>query len=179
MRLKLTLAYDGTGFRGWARQPGERTVEGELRSALGRIFGGYDFASGDRNSTDGVHNTFDVMYPNAHDRFGIADQFGWQNLVSYRGGVTVRLHRRLFVVGQYLDFRLANAQDGIYNVSGGLIARDQSGMSGTHVGKSVETYAWYELNRRISFGAGIPRLPSSEIGARPTAGSTACSVATR
>ena len=30
MHLKLTLAYDGTGFRGWARQPGERTVEGVL-----------------------------------------------------------------------------------------------------------------------------------------------------
>ena len=67
----------------------------------------------------------------------------------------VRLHRRLFVVGQYLDFRLANAKDGIYNVSGGLIARDKTGMSGTHVGRSLETYAWYELNRRISFGAGI------------------------
>ena len=34
MRLKLTLEYDGTAFRGWARQPGERTVEGELRAAL-------------------------------------------------------------------------------------------------------------------------------------------------
>ena len=34
MRLKLTVEYDGTGFRGWARQPGERTVEGELRRAL-------------------------------------------------------------------------------------------------------------------------------------------------
>ena len=38
MRLKLTLEYDGTGFRGWARQPGERTVEGELRSALERAY---------------------------------------------------------------------------------------------------------------------------------------------
>ena len=27
MRLKLTVAYDGTAFRGWARQPGKRTVE--------------------------------------------------------------------------------------------------------------------------------------------------------
>ena len=34
LRLKLTLEYDGTGFRGWAAQPGLRTVEGELRSAL-------------------------------------------------------------------------------------------------------------------------------------------------
>ena len=38
VRLKLTVAYDGTGFRGWARQPGERTVEGELRAALATVY---------------------------------------------------------------------------------------------------------------------------------------------
>jgi tRNA pseudouridine38-40 synthase len=31
---KLTLEYDGGGFAGWAEQPGQRTVEGELRRAL-------------------------------------------------------------------------------------------------------------------------------------------------
>jgi tRNA pseudouridine38-40 synthase len=31
---RLTLEYDGTPFQGWADQPGERTVEGELRAAL-------------------------------------------------------------------------------------------------------------------------------------------------
>ena len=38
MRLRLTLEYDGTGFRGWAAQPSLRTVEGELRWAVGRVF---------------------------------------------------------------------------------------------------------------------------------------------
>ena len=38
MRLRLTLAYDGSGFRGWARQPGERTIEGELREVLGQLY---------------------------------------------------------------------------------------------------------------------------------------------
>ena len=38
MRLKLTLEYEGTGFRGWARQPGERTVEGVLEQALRDTF---------------------------------------------------------------------------------------------------------------------------------------------
>ena len=38
MRLRLTLEYDGTGFRGWAAQPGERTVEGVLQQALGGVF---------------------------------------------------------------------------------------------------------------------------------------------
>ena len=38
MRLRLTLEYDGTAFRGWAAQPGLRTVEGTLREALERAF---------------------------------------------------------------------------------------------------------------------------------------------
>lgn len=36
---RLDIAYEGTGFSGWARQPGLRTVQGELEEALGRLFG--------------------------------------------------------------------------------------------------------------------------------------------
>jgi len=36
---KLTLAYDGTDFSGWARQPGLRTVQEELERAVARILG--------------------------------------------------------------------------------------------------------------------------------------------
>jgi tRNA pseudouridine38-40 synthase len=36
--VKLHLQYDGTEFAGWAAQPGLRTVEGELRGALDRIY---------------------------------------------------------------------------------------------------------------------------------------------
>ena len=35
--FRLTLEYDGGDFHGWQRQPDVRTVEGELRTALGRI----------------------------------------------------------------------------------------------------------------------------------------------
>jgi tRNA pseudouridine38-40 synthase len=34
LRIRLDLAYDGTGFSGWAAQPGRRTVEGVLSDAL-------------------------------------------------------------------------------------------------------------------------------------------------
>lgn len=34
MRLRIDLSYDGTDFRGWAAQPGLRTVQGELQAAL-------------------------------------------------------------------------------------------------------------------------------------------------
>ncbi len=37
MRIRLDVAYDGTGFHGWAAQPGLRTVEGELSAALATV----------------------------------------------------------------------------------------------------------------------------------------------
>lgn len=38
VRLRLGIAYDGTHFSGWAKQPGQRTVQGVLDSALERLF---------------------------------------------------------------------------------------------------------------------------------------------
>jgi tRNA pseudouridine38-40 synthase len=32
--VRLDIEYDGAGFRGWAKQPGLRTVQGELETAL-------------------------------------------------------------------------------------------------------------------------------------------------
>jgi tRNA pseudouridine38-40 synthase len=37
--VRFTLAYDGSGFRGWAKNAGQRTVEGVLSDALSRVLG--------------------------------------------------------------------------------------------------------------------------------------------
>lgn len=37
MRLRLDLAYDGAGFHGWAVQPGLRTVQGEIETAIATV----------------------------------------------------------------------------------------------------------------------------------------------
>src|SRR5205809_2223915 len=55
MRLKLTLEYDGTGFRGWAAQPGLRTVEGSLRAALDGVFPRWDELVVAGRTDTGVH----------------------------------------------------------------------------------------------------------------------------
>jgi tRNA pseudouridine38-40 synthase len=53
--LKLTLEYDGTSFRGWARQPGERTVEGVLQDALDAVFPEWQSLSVAGRTDTGVH----------------------------------------------------------------------------------------------------------------------------
>jgi tRNA pseudouridine38-40 synthase len=58
--LKLTLEYDGTGFRGWARQPGQRTVEGAVRVALDAAFPRWDGLAVAGRTDTGVHATGQV-----------------------------------------------------------------------------------------------------------------------
>ncbi len=60
MLLKLTLEYDGTGFRGWARQPGERTVEGVVREALATVFQRANGLAVAGRTDAGVHATGQV-----------------------------------------------------------------------------------------------------------------------
>lgn len=55
MRLRLELAYDGTDFHGWAAQPGLRTVEGELRFALERVFPRWERLAVAGRTDAGVH----------------------------------------------------------------------------------------------------------------------------
>jgi tRNA pseudouridine38-40 synthase len=37
VRLRLDIGYDGSDFAGWARQPNQRTVQGIIEEALGRV----------------------------------------------------------------------------------------------------------------------------------------------
>lgn len=62
MRIRLDLAYDGTQFRGWARQPGLRTVQGTLEDALARVLGGDPRLVVAGRTDAGVHATGQVAH---------------------------------------------------------------------------------------------------------------------
>jgi tRNA pseudouridine38-40 synthase len=65
--LKLTLEYDGGGYRGWAQQRGERTVEGVVRNALDVVFPGWDGLAVAGRTDTGVHATGQVASFAAND----------------------------------------------------------------------------------------------------------------
>lgn len=68
MRLRIDLAYEGTEFRGWATQPGLRTVEDELTSALATVLRTADLRVVCAGRTDaGVHARGQVVHTDVPD----------------------------------------------------------------------------------------------------------------
>jgi tRNA pseudouridine38-40 synthase len=53
--VKLTFAYDGTEFAGWAAQPARRTVEGVLSAALEEAYSAWDSLVVAGRTDAGVH----------------------------------------------------------------------------------------------------------------------------
>jgi tRNA pseudouridine38-40 synthase len=63
VRIRLDVAYDGSGFHGWAAQPGLRTVEGELSAALATVLRMQDVSLTCAGRTDaGVHARGQVVH---------------------------------------------------------------------------------------------------------------------
>lgn len=138
-----------------------------------RVFAQYDIASGDPTPGDGVHRTFDTMYPTAHDRFGISDLFGWQNIRAVRIGGTIIPRRRWSVTGQYLEFWVASTADAVYNTSGGAIVHGMVPASvGSHLGQELDAYSWYEINRHLNIGAGYGSFHAGAFLSEITTGHT-------
>jgi tRNA pseudouridine38-40 synthase len=61
VRLKLVVEYEGTDFRGWAAQPGLRTVEGVIRDALSKTYGSFDSLAVAGRTDTGVHALGNVV----------------------------------------------------------------------------------------------------------------------
>jgi tRNA pseudouridine38-40 synthase len=67
---RLTLAYDGTGLRGWQVQPDAPTVQGLLLSAAHQVFEGEVRAIGASRTDAGVHALGQVASLTATSRLG-------------------------------------------------------------------------------------------------------------
>lgn len=109
MRIRIDLAYDGAGFRGWAVQPGLRTVQGELQGALATVLRLPEVTVVVAGRTDaGVHARGQVVHADLPD-----DAVG---TIGGRAGVTpydALLRRLNGLLGTEVRVRgLAPAADG-------------------------------------------------------------------
>jgi len=122
-----------------------------------RIGGAFNLGSGDDDPDDGVHRTFDNLYPLNHAFYGYMDFFALQNLrnleltaeVPLPGGVTARIALQ--------DFDLAEpGADVWYNAGAGIVRAASAGTA-----QSTDAALSSDVGREIDFTL---RVPATALG---------------
>ncbi len=108
-RIRITLAYDGAGFSGWAKQPNRPSVAGSLEVALSRVFrlepAQVQIVVAGRTDA-GVHATGQVCHVDLPDGISLPnDHSGWDRL-------TRRIQGALGKSGAIVVRRVSPAPDG-------------------------------------------------------------------
>lgn len=106
----------------------------------------YDYASGDSNSTDAKHGTFDSLFPTSHRPFGYMDFVSAQNIHSARLSAAIKPVNKLTVTADYHAFWLADNHDFFYQAN--LAPRTTGGYgtkpgAGNFVGSEVDLVGTY------------------------------------
>ena len=117
----------------------------------------YSYSSGDKNSADGTHGTFDNLFPTNHKFYGYMDLFSLQNLQDLRAIYQLKPTPRSSVSLEGHMFWLADTADVLYNVGGGPRTTGGYGVHpgyDSYVGSEVDLIAGYAVTRYAQVEAG-------------------------
>jgi hypothetical protein len=133
----------------------------------------YSYGSGDDNAADGVHGTFDNLFPTNHKFYGYMDFASLQNLQDLRSSLTLKPTTRSSVALEGHAFWLANRNDAFYNVGGG--ARTTGGYAvnntrGNFLGTEIDVIAGYAVTRFAQVEAGYGHFFTGEYVDKSLAG---------
>ncbi len=120
----------------------------------------YDWASGDQDPNDGVHQTFNQMFPLGHKYFGFMDIVGRQNIEDWNFRVAASPHKRVKLMFWWHIFHLQQATDALYSAGGGGIRFDPTGAAGTNVGQELDLTAKFIITPRCDLLLGYSHLYS-------------------
>jgi hypothetical protein len=114
----------------------------------------YDWASGDANPSNGVHGTFNQLFPWGHRYFGFMDLVGRENIRDLNLQANVSPSEKTNLTLWYHIFHLAQARDALYNAFGTPIRISPTGAAGTYVGQELDLLFQVVVNPRadVLFG---------------------------
>lgn len=114
-RIKLVVAYDGTGYVGWQLQPGQPSVEGKLNKALSELLGEDIKVTGASRTDSGVHAlgnvaVFDTDSTIPADKICLAVNIGLPEDIRVQSSTEVALdfHPRRVASRKTYEYRILN-----------------------------------------------------------------------
>lgn len=124
-----------------------------------RLFTEYNYATGDNNPKDNTVQTFDVMYPSTHLKWGETDQVGWRNIHDVRGSFEIAPAKNWSASTNYHSYWLANVHDGLYAANGSVvIPRVAAGTAGRWVGQEADIQGSHKFANGIEVGTGVGHI---------------------
>ncbi len=124
-----------------------------------RFFTEYNYATGDNNPKDNTVQTFDVMYPSTHLKWGETDQVGWRNIHDVRGSLEIAPAKNWTASTNYHSYWLANVHDGLYAANGSVvIQRVAAGTAGRWVGQEADVQGSHKFANGIEIGTGVGHI---------------------
>jgi alginate export protein len=123
-----------------------------------RLYAEYNQASGDANPTDNRKGTFDQLYPTGHDKYGLTDLVGWQNMKHVRTGLDLVVAKGWTATARYSHYWLDDPHDALYSGGGAALARSPTGVAGTDVGQEIDLITSGKIRPNLALSAGVGRL---------------------
>lgn len=99
-RLRLTLAYDGTPWRGWQSLPGGRTVQDEVNAAFQKVSGSTHRVQGSGRTDAGVHALGQVAHADIPSTARLTDE-AWATALNACLPPSIRVMQAQIVPGTF------------------------------------------------------------------------------
>ncbi len=89
----------------------------------------YDYASGDRDPSDGTHSTFNQHFPLGHAWLGYLDNVGRQNIHAIKAQLKVKPSKKITAWADFHTFFADQDRDSLYSAGGSKLRTPTSGGS--------------------------------------------------
>jgi hypothetical protein len=119
----------------------------------------YDFASGDDDPTNSSSHSFQNLFPSAHDKYGLMDEFGWRNMHDLRFQLSAKPFKQVDLELHYHAFWLADTEDFWFRNNGISTLRTR-----TPTGQDVRTVGASNFaGQEIDFIVGLEPIPHVKV----------------
>lgn len=111
----------------------------------------YNYATGDKEATDGDVGTFQNLFPTNHLFYGFMDTTGWINMHNPQFNLSVQPTEKLKLALDYHLYWNATSNDAWYRVNGVTQVRDVSPGADRFRGSELDLTIAYKHNKNLSF----------------------------
>jgi hypothetical protein len=109
----------------------------------------YDYASGDRDPSDGTHSTFNQHFPLGHAWLGYLDLVGRQNIHDLKAQLKIWPSENITAWADFHSFFVDQDRDSLYN-AGGVATRTPSSGGSHSVGHELDITMKVAINRHTT-----------------------------